>query len=75
MISTTTIATSLMNGLARAAKRLAIHTATTAASTTTKFSVVAPAMQPQSGPPTPDATTEYSGSGKFLTTNTKIKAG
>lgn len=42
---------------------------------TAKFSVVAPAMQPQSGPPTPDATTEYSGSGKFLTTNTKIKAG
>jgi hypothetical protein len=44
---------------------------------TAKFSVVAPAMQPPPGPgsPTPDSSTEYSGSGRFLTTNTKIKAG
>jgi hypothetical protein len=44
---------------------------------TAKFSVTAPAMQPPPGPgsPIPDATTEYSGSGSFLTTNTKLKAG
>jgi len=44
---------------------------------TAKFSVASPAMQPQPAPapPKPDATTEYSGSGRFLTTNRKTKAG
>lgn len=44
---------------------------------TAKFSVNAPAMQPQPAPspPTPDSSTEYSGSGQFLTTNNKLKAG
>ena len=39
-----------------------------------KFEVVAPAMQPAPpGPPVPDSTTQYSGNGSFITTNTKSK--
>ncbi len=42
---------------------------------TAKFSVQAPAMQPQpAAPPVPDPTPQYSGSGSFLTTNTSTKA-
>src|SRR6186713_672703 len=41
---------------------------------TAKFSVASPAQQPNpSGPPLPDATPEYTGSGSFVTTNTKFK--
>lgn len=43
---------------------------------TAKFSVQAPAMQPAPpGPPVPDPTPQYSGSGSFLTTNATVKAG
>lgn len=44
---------------------------------TAKFEVQSPAMQPPPGPssPIPDATTQYSGSGSFVTTNTTVKAG
>lgn len=42
---------------------------------TAKFSVASPAMQPTaSGSPVPDSTPEYSGSGSFQTTNSRIKA-
>lgn len=43
---------------------------------TAKFSVAAPAMQPQPppAPPTPDATPSYSGHGSFVTTNLTVKA-
>jgi hypothetical protein len=40
-----------------------------------KFEVMVPAMQPPPGPgpPTPDSTTQYKGTGSFLTTNTRVK--
>lgn len=43
---------------------------------TAKFEVQSPAMQPPPGPgsPIPDSSTEYSGSGSFVTTNTKLTA-
>lgn len=41
---------------------------------TAKFSVQAPAMQPTSGPPVPDSSPQYSGSGMFMTTNMNTKA-
>jgi len=42
---------------------------------TAKFTVQSPAQQPPPGPgpPIPDATTEYSGSGSFVTTNAKFR--
>ena len=42
---------------------------------TAKFEVQSPAQQPPPGPgsPIPDATPQYSGSGMFITTNTKFK--
>ena len=42
---------------------------------TARFKVQSPAQQPPPGPgsPTPDATPEYSGSGSFLTTNTRFR--
>lgn len=42
---------------------------------TARFKVQSPAQQPPPGPgaPIPDATPEYSGSGSFVTTNTKFK--
>lgn len=42
---------------------------------TAKFEVQSPAQQPPPGPgsPIPDATTQYSGSGMFMTTNIKFK--
>ncbi len=41
---------------------------------TAKFEVQSPAQQPPPGPgsPIPDATPQYSGSGSFITTNTKL---
>ena len=39
---------------------------------TAKFSVQSPAQQPSS-PPIPDPTPEYSGSGTFVTTNSKLR--
>jgi hypothetical protein len=43
---------------------------------TASFSVQSPAMQPNPpGPPVPDPAPKYSGSGSFLTTNSKMKAG
>ncbi|MCU0837336.1 MAG: hypothetical protein MUE49_01275 [Rhodospirillales bacterium] len=44
---------------------------------TAKFEVQSPAMQPPPGPgsPIPDSTTQYSGSGQFVTTNFTVKAG
>jgi hypothetical protein len=42
---------------------------------TAKFSVQAPAMQPAPpGPPVPDSTPQYSGSGMFVTANSNTKA-
>lgn len=41
---------------------------------TAKFEVLAPAQQPTPGGPVPDASPQYSGSGSFVTTNTKFKA-
>lgn len=40
-----------------------------------RFKVQSPAQQPPpgAGPPVPDATAEYSGSGQFITTNTKFR--
>jgi hypothetical protein len=42
---------------------------------TATFEVQTPAQQPPSGPgsPIPDATTQYSGQGMFVTTNTKFQ--
>jgi Contractile injection system spike tip protein len=42
---------------------------------TAKLTVSSPAMQPPPGPgpPIPDSTTEYSGRGQFVTTNTKLR--
>ena len=42
---------------------------------TAKFEVQSPAQQPPPGPgsPIPDATPQYSGSGQFITTNTKFQ--
>ena len=40
---------------------------------TAKFEVQNPAKQPQVPAPIPDATTEYSGNGTFITTNTKFQ--
>ena len=42
---------------------------------TAKFEVQSPAKQPPPGPgsPIPDATTQYSGNGTFMTTNTKFQ--
>jgi hypothetical protein len=40
---------------------------------TAKFSVQSPAQQPTSSGPVPDSTASYSGSGSFVTTNTKFK--
>jgi threonine dehydratase len=42
---------------------------------TAKFEVQSPAKQPPPGttPPIPDATPQYSGSGMFITTNTKFR--
>ena len=42
---------------------------------TAKFEVQSPAKQPPPGPgsPIPDATPQYSGSGMFITTNTKFQ--
>ncbi len=44
---------------------------------TAKLQVMTPAQQPPPGPgsPIPDATPQYSGSGSFVTTNVKVKAG
>ena len=44
---------------------------------TAKFEVQSPAKQPPPGPgaPIPDATPQYSGSGMFVSTNTKFRAG
>lgn len=44
---------------------------------TAKFAVQGPAMQPPPGPgpPIPDSTSEYSGSGSFVSTNAVFKAG
>jgi hypothetical protein len=42
---------------------------------TAKLQVQSPAQQPTpSGPPVPDATPEYAGSGSFITLNTKLEA-
>lgn len=43
---------------------------------TAKFQVMAPAMQPPPGPgpPIPDSTPQYSGTGSFMTTNLKVRA-
>ncbi len=40
-----------------------------------KFQVMTPAQQPPPGPgpPIPDATPQYSGTGSFITTNLKVK--
>ena len=38
-----------------------------------KFQVMVPAMQPSAPSPIPDATTQYSGSGTFVSTNFKVK--
>jgi hypothetical protein len=42
---------------------------------TARFKVQSPAQQipPSGGPPVPDGTPEYSGSGNFVTTNTKYR--
>lgn len=42
---------------------------------TAKFEVQSPAQQPPPGPgsPIPDSTTQYSGSGMFITNNTKFR--
>lgn len=42
---------------------------------TAKLQVMTPAQQPPPGPgpPTPDAMTEYSGTGTFVTTNVQVK--
>lgn len=41
---------------------------------TAKFTVQSPAQQPAPpGPPVPDATPQYSGTGKFVTTNMKLR--
>ncbi len=42
---------------------------------TAKFQVMTPAQQPPPGPgpPIPDATLQYSGTGSFVTTNQKVK--
>lgn len=40
---------------------------------TAKFSVQVPANQPTAAGPVPDATPEYSGSGMFVSTNTKLR--
>jgi hypothetical protein len=40
---------------------------------TASFSVQSPAKQPTAGGPVPDASPKYSGTGKFMTTNTKLK--
>jgi len=42
---------------------------------TAKFSVESPAMQPPpgAGSPSPDSSTSYTGSGSFVTTNTKFR--
>ena len=40
---------------------------------TAKFEVTAPAQDPSSGVPVPDATPQYSGSGMFITTNIKFQ--
>jgi hypothetical protein len=40
---------------------------------TAKFTVQSPAQQPTSAGPVPDATPQYSGTGNFITTNTKFK--
>ena len=42
---------------------------------TAKLQVMTPAQQPPPGPgpPTPDAMTEYSGTGMFITTNVQVK--
>ena len=42
---------------------------------TAKFSVVAPAQQPQATGPIPDGTASYTGNGQFLTTNLTVRAG
>jgi len=41
---------------------------------TAKFSVQSPAQQPTSAGPVPDPVTQYSGSGQFISTNSKLKA-
>lgn len=38
-----------------------------------KFQVMVPAQQPSAPSPIPDATPQYSGTGKFITTNLKVK--
>jgi hypothetical protein len=43
------------------------------ASFTAKFQVTVPAQQPSAPAPIPDATPQYSGTGTFITTNTKVK--
>ena len=41
---------------------------------TAKFTVDSPAQQPApSGPPVPDTKSQYSGTGRFITTNTKFR--
>lgn len=51
------------------------HVLLVGGSFTARFTVQSPAQQPPPGPgpPIPDATPEYSGSGSFLTTNTKFR--
>ena len=40
---------------------------------TAKFQVAVPAQQPTPAGPVPDGTPQYSGTGTFMTTNTKVK--
>lgn len=40
---------------------------------TAKFQVQSPAQQPTAGGPVPDGTPSYSGTGNFVTTNTKFR--
>jgi hypothetical protein len=40
---------------------------------TAKFEVQSPAKMPTQGPPKPDTTPSYTGSGSFVTTNTKLR--
>jgi hypothetical protein len=39
-----------------------------------KFEVTSPAQMPTSGGPVPDSVPQYSGTGRFATTNTNVKA-
>lgn len=39
-----------------------------------RFKVQSPAQQPTAGPPVPDASTSYSGQGRFVSTNPRLSA-